>query len=249
MGVLRALASRRRVACAALAGLTLSMVALSPAHGFDTTSHTRFAGAEEPMGQTNGPVWTVQIAGGHVFAGGKFSSTRPAGAAEGTAESGQAFLAAFDANTGKPWPGFSHQLANDYAEGPATVFASALSPDGQTLYVGGDFNVVDGVRAEHLAAFDTGTGRFKSQVGWNGVNGSVRSLAVSPDGTTLYVGGTFSKANWTKREHLAAFDLRDGSLLAWSPSIGSAITGQVLRAEGLAVSADGSKVFVAGPFS
>ncbi|MGO4257219.1 outer membrane protein assembly factor BamB family protein [Marmoricola sp. RAF53] len=236
-----------RLAAALLAGAALAAPA-APAGAFDTGSHTRFSGGDSPMGQTDGPVLTVQVAGGHIFAGGRFRSTRPAAAAAGTGETGIGYLAAFDAVTGEPWTGFAHVLSNDYTNGLATVMSSALSPDRKTLYVGGDFNLVDGKRAEHLAAFDTTTGDFLGQVGAGGVNGSVRALAISPDGRTLYAGGTFTTANWQPRAHLAAFDLTDGSVTPFTARLGNPVSNQTLRAESIAVAADGSKAFVAGPF-
>lgn len=201
-----------------------------------------------PMEQTNGPVWASEIAGGRIYVGGAFTSTRPAGAAAGTNESGQAHLVAMDASTGQRIAGFAPVLRNTWDGSPGTVHAMALSPDKATLYVGGDFNEVNGQKAEHLAAFDTATGRFLGQVGWNGVNGSVRALDVSPDGRTLYVGGIFSAANWSARDRLAAFDLTGGGLTSWQPKMSVAVPGEGLRPTALAVSGDGAKVFVGGTF-
>ncbi|WP_126688267.1 hypothetical protein [Nocardioides ferulae] len=222
-------------------------LAVTPAAAYDA-EHTAMRGMPSPMGQANGPVWAVEVAGGRVYAGGGFTSTRPAGSAAGSGETGQAYLAAFDATTGAPVTSFAPRLENDYTGGPATVFATALSPDGRTLYVGGDFNRVDGQRAEHLASFDTATGAFLGEVGRNGVDGTVRSLAVSPDGRTLYVGGAFSRANWSARRDLAAFDLTTGELTSWAPVVSDNVSNEALRVVSLAVSGDGSRVFLAGPF-
>lgn len=188
------------------------------------------------------------MAAGRIYVGGGFTSTRPSGAAAGTAESDQGYLAAFDADTGEQVASFDPVLSNDYTNGPATVHAMALSPDGGTLAVGGDFNLIDGVRAEHVALFDTATGAFIEQVGYNGVNGTVRALAFSPDGATLYVGGIFNQANWSPRDRLAAFDLATGELLDWAPVMSGGIANEALRASALAVSADGGRVFVGGTF-
>ena len=222
-------------------------VLVSPAGAYES-GHTLMKGTTSAMGQTNGPVWTLQAAGGRIYAGGAFTSTRPSGAAAGSGESGQAYLAAFDATSGAPFSSFAPRLQNDYTGGPGTVFASALSPDGATLYVGGDFNLVDGQRAEHLARFDTATGRFRGGIGANGVDGTVRSLAVSPDGSTLFVGGAFSRANYSARHDLAAFDLRTGGLTTWAPTVSNNVSNEALRVVSLAVSSDGSRVFLAGPF-
>lgn len=234
---------------AALAtGSQLLVAAPAAAYTYETT-HTAMSGQPSAMGQTNGPVWAVEAAKGRIYAGGDFTSTRPAGAAAGTGETGQAYLAAFDGATGAPIPDFAPRLTNDWTNGPGSVYASAVSPDGATLYVGGDFNRIDGVRAEHVAAFDAATGAFKGQVGWNGVNNDVRAMAVSPDGKTLYVGGSFSKANWDARSYLAAFDVASGRLTSWSPQISVPVQNQPLGITSLAVSTDGSTVFVGGTFT
>ena len=232
---------------AASALLMLLGVTAVPAQAYDP-EHTTMRGSTSSMGQTNGPVWALEIAGGKIFAGGEFTSTRPSGAAPGTGETGQANLAAFDASTGAPLASFHPVLENDYTHGPGIVYAMALSPDQKTLYVGGNFNKVNGQRAEHLARFDTATGEFLGVVGGSGVDGTVRSLAVSPDGNTLYVGGGFSRAGWTTRHDAAAFDLRTGNVTAWAPVVSSAVSNEALRVVSLAVSSDGGRVFMAGPF-
>lgn len=241
----------RRGAFAALVVLLTALASAvamnAPVHAFDL-QHTLMKGSPTSMGQTNGPVYASQIAGGRIFVGGGFTSTRPSGAAEGSNETGQGYLAAFDASTGAPVASFHPVLSNDYSTNPPIVRALALSPDKQTLYVGGDFNLVDGQRAEHIAAFDTATGAFKGMVGWNGVNGFVQAIAPSPDGQTLYVGGSFNKANWSTRHDLAAFNLADKSLRSWAPVIATPTKNEGLRVAALAVSEDNNRVFVAGPF-
>lgn len=241
--------SLRRLLPAVL--LTLGLVATAvglPAGPAAAATATRFSPTPVAMDQTNGPVWDLEIAGGRIYAAGAFTSTRPAGSPAGSGETNQARLAAFDATSGTRITSFAPTLTNDWNNQPGTVYATALSPDKRTLYVGGDFNLVDGQRAEHLAKFDTATGAFLGQVGWNGVNGTVRSLAVSPDGTKLYVGGAFSVANWSNRDRLAAFDLTTDAVTDWAPVISVPVAREALRVESLAVSSDGAKVFVGGPF-
>jgi trimeric autotransporter adhesin len=49
------------------------------------------------------------------------------------------------------------------------------------------------------------------------VDGTVNAIA--DDGTTLYVGGDFTKVNGARRERLASFDNRTRKLSAWAPQI------------------------------
>ncbi|OJU57981.1 MAG: hypothetical protein BGO04_03670 [Microbacterium sp. 70-38] len=52
------------------------------------------------------------------------------------------------------------------------------------------------------------------------INGAVKSLALSPDKRTLYVGGSFTQVNGESRFNLAAFDVATGALLSFKAPIG-----------------------------
>lgn len=72
---------------------------------------------------------------------------------------------------------------------------SAILRVGDTVYLGGSFTQLtnpDGttVARNYLAAIDANTGQV---TGWNpDANGNVRSVALSSDGSRLYVGGDFT---------------------------------------------------------
>ncbi|WP_159433625.1 PKD domain-containing protein [Agrococcus sp. Marseille-P2731] len=73
------------------------------------------------------------------------------------------------------------------------------------------------------------------------VNGRIMAAATSPDGRTLYIGGSFTQVNGQARYRLAAFDVASGALLPnWRPGTNSTVFG-------LAVT--GSAVYVAGQFT
>ncbi len=197
-----------------------------------------------PMGQTNGTVYGLQYAAGRVFAGGNFTSIRPAGAPAGTDEIEQAYLAAFDATTGSPDEQFRHTFTNTWNGSPGIIYAVAASPDGSRIYVGGDFNNVDGVKQEHVAAFDTATGELIPSFGAEGVNGRVYAITATDE--AVYVGGTFTKSSWRTRLKAAAFTLA-GKALPWAPAITeSASTG--VSPIVFALAADAEKIFIGGSF-
>src|SRR3954468_15855917 len=88
--------------------------------------------------QTNDAVYGLAAANGNVYLGGQFTSVRPPGAALGTGEVARARLAAFSASSGALVTSFNHTVNG-------TIFAVTASPDGKTVYIGGDFSTVDGV--------------------------------------------------------------------------------------------------------
>ena len=66
-------------------------------------------------------------------------------------------------------------------------------------------------------------------------------MALSPDGSTLYVGGVFDHVNGVAHSDLAAFSTATGALTSWNPS-----TGAEVRA--IAVSPGGSSIYIGGAF-
>jgi hypothetical protein len=98
----------------------------------------------------------------------------------------------------------------------------AVSRDGATLYVGGNFARVAGRRRSGLAALKAGSGAI---LPWNpgpaapeDRNGpSIGALAASPDGSTIYVGGYFTAIGGRTRLILAAVDSKSGAALPWRP--------------------------------
>lgn len=132
----------------------------------------------------------------------------------------------------------------------AAVRTQALSANGRTLYLGGDFTqivtTVDGTQTRnHLAALNIFTLNSVSNsvlLGWNpDVDGIVRTLALSADGSVLYLGGDFSAVGGVARNHLASVSTASGAVLPWDPGADG-----VVRT--LALSADGATLYVGGDF-
>jgi beta-propeller uncharacterized protein DUF5122 len=100
----------------------------------------------------------------------------------------------------------------------------ALAQSGNTLYVGGKFAQLvspDGltkIKVKSLGRYDATTG--DGIAGWgpkitqDGKAGTVRALAVSGDGSVLYVGGTFNAVDGVTVKNFAAVSTSDGSLIA-----------------------------------
>jgi hypothetical protein len=181
-------------------------------------------------------------AGGVAYLGGEFTTmTAPGGGSTATRK----YLAAIDANG---------NLTGWNPKASGKVFALALSADGQSVYVGGDFSYISGVSVPKLAKVSLATGQpdpnFRP-----GVAGRVRALFLAGD--RLYVGGDFTTIGGQPRPKLAAVDPTSGALNPWTPPpLGS---GRYIGHTGIptpdyspgnvySVAVIGSKVFAAGNF-
>lgn len=186
-----------------------------------------------PTVQINGVAWTQSVAGTTVFAGGEFTSARPAGAAPGTNETPRANMLSYDIETG---------VMKSFA--PAVngrVLGSAVSPDGTRLYVAGGFTSVDGVARYRLAAFDTATGALIGN--WApGTNGAVIDIVATD--TTVYIAGEFTNVNNTPRTRVAALNAQTGAVLPFNPVLAGGY-----GARAVVVSPDASKVVIGGSFT
>ncbi|MFC9242858.1 LamG-like jellyroll fold domain-containing protein [Streptomyces sp. NPDC057136] len=184
--------------------------------------------------QTNGIVWSMAATDGVVYAGGTFSTVRPPDAAPGTGEQPAVNFAAFDAGTGAPT---GCTLSFTLASGTATVRALALSPDGNTLYAGGQFGAVNDVGVSNIAAIDTATCTPRQDFKIS-VSATVRALAVTSG--TVYLGGDFNSVGGQTRNKFAAVTT-GADLLPWTAN-----ADEVARA--VEVTPDGQHVLLGGDF-
>jgi WD40 repeat protein len=124
-------------------------------------------------------------------------------------------LAAVGAGTG------ASTAWNPVANG--TVGALAASRDGGRVYAGGALTSVGGVSRARLAALNASTGELDP--GWAPrANKPVYALALSPDGTRIYVGGDFTTVSGSARGYLAAVDVGTGAVNPqWNPAADSAV--------------------------
>ena len=117
----------------------------------------------------------------------------------------------------------------------------ALSRDGATLYVGGDFTILGGMNRDRLAKLDSATGQVDGA--WNpGSDNSVQVLVLSADGRRLYAGGGFTAIAGAPRSRLAALDADSGAAITgWDPGA----DGDVLD---MTLSGDGAILYLGGDF-
>ncbi|HXY72084.1 MAG TPA: delta-60 repeat domain-containing protein [Actinomycetota bacterium] len=157
-------------------------------------------------------------------------------------------------------PGMTPDTGCDTVRGK--VYSLVETSDHSTLYVGGKFSRV-GQSGEHpyfpvsLARFDEAT--CLGDPSWtpqvfesNGTEpGTVNGMALSPDGSTLYVVGKFALAcpspvgsACETRKNLAAFDTGTGALQPISENIANQVDTVLLASSGDVV----TKIYIGGPF-
>ena len=228
-----------------IAPMTLRRPPGSPANG--AVSRNRAAAFDAATGEllpwnpnVNGEVRALAVAPNQsrVYLGGKFSTVG------GLARKN---LAAVDPTSGAPqaWT----------ANAGSVVRSIVVRPDNSWVYIGGLFTQVKGQPRIRVAALTTATAAVVAGFAPSFEQPTVQcpprcapavaTLALTPDGGGLYVGGTFAMANGQPRNSVAKVDATTGALLAWDPNVYS--PGGVNHVLQLAVLVDGPETAVGIP--
>jgi hypothetical protein len=173
----------------------------------------------------NGEVYALEVSGSSVYAGGAFEfiGAFPRNALARVSATGEGDAEAWDPDV------------------IGQVYALAVPSPGTTVYAGGEFQQVDVLTRDNVAAFnasDASATSFAPVIG-----GEVDALAIS--GSTIGLGGEFRSAGDgasspapQRRSNLAAFDLTTGEASSWNPGANGTV--EVVLVSGSVIYAGGS---------
>ncbi len=198
------------------------------------------------MWQTNASVESIVTSGGVIYAGGYFTKVRPPGTSTGSSsEVARSYLAAFNASTGALVTTFNVTLN-------ARVNALAVSPNGSTLYVGGQFTTANGASRPHVAAINIPSGTLNTTFAPNPNHGVT---AITANASTVYLSGDFTTAKSTNQAYLASFSAANGAInkgfapVLTAPAASPLDTAPSAHGRALLLSPDGSRLLVGGGFA
>ncbi|MGO2610218.1 PKD domain-containing protein [Glutamicibacter ardleyensis] len=205
----------------------------APAEPDNPATPTSVTADALPTVQINGVVWSQVIIGDVVYAGGSFTSARPAGVPLGTQETPRHNILAYDIHTGTLISSFAPAFN-------AQILSLAASPDGTRLYVGGDFTEMNGQSAVRMVAINPEDGSRLENFDPQPSN-TVRAIVATD--SEVYLGGSFFRLGSAWRKQVAAVRASDAAVLTMRP----VVTGG--KVDSLALSPDGSKLAIGGQFT
>jgi hypothetical protein len=213
------------------------------------TSSKEVAGADRVIARIDGE-WQALGAGanstvrefardpvtGDVYAAGAFTSMDGVANTRG--------IARWD---GENWNAVGTGLGNGSVR--AIAIGPGQNPTVRTLYIGGDFTSVGGTTAFRIASYDI-DGNSWSEMGQDdGLDDTVRAIAVNRDGD-LYIGGNFvdSELSTITLNHLAFYDVSADSFVTvgFGPGLNMSTGGTVVY--GIEMDLDGRTPMISGLF-
>ncbi len=151
----------------------------------------------------NSTVLTMTQVGSRIIVGGSFTSVSPPGVQGGAQAVSRNYVFAFSAVTGQVDPGFAPTL-------DGMVEGLTPGPTVDTVYVGGYFSNVNGVKSKGITLLSTVTGAIVPGFAPAVLTGAVWSIV--PVGGRLLIGGTFAKAGGVAHSGLASLNPTTGAL-------------------------------------
>ncbi len=157
---------------------------------------------------------------------------------------GRSYIAAYDLATGALDLGFNPGVVGDHVQ---SIKGSA---DGNSIFVGGQYNAIGGVARNNLAKLSVTDGTVDPTFNPS-PDSYIKDMAVKTDGTALYVGGNFQNVAGQQSQFLAGLNPVTGAML---PDFTMPLSGPTNdNSEGgtraIAISPDQTRLMVIGNFT
>ncbi len=193
-----------------------------------------------------GVVYSIVQVGTWIVAGGSFSSVTPHGSSTAVSVDG---VVAFNQSTGALDTGFAPAL-----NGGVDVDAVLPGPTSNTVYVGGSFSTVNGVKSKGITLLNLSDGSIVSGFTPPALNGAVQAMRLS--GGRLYLTGGFTLVGTATHDGLATLNPSTGAL---DPFMAVQLTGHhnyngtsgadgAVGGRAMDISPDGTRAVVIGNF-
>ncbi len=240
---------RNRAAIVAIAGTVVlagaSVVGATPANavgsGVNWTTIPSPVPSKAYPNITDGTVYAITQVGNTIVVGGTFTAVTSGGKSFTRSN-----LLAFDATTGALSTTFAPTFDN-------TIQALAPGPTAGTVYVGGNFNTVNGVRSKGLTLLNVSSGGIVGGFRPAALNGIV--YAISLTSSRLYITGSFTTAGGATHDGIASLVPSSGAL---DPYMDIQLTGHhnyngtgakgAVGGRSMAVNPAGTRAIVVGNF-
>lgn len=230
----------RAIALGLTLALTVVGVAGTPAVAVQTSQTTIVSG--DPADWTphvlDGKVNAIVQVGTRMVVGGTFTQVQEAGSNKPILNRSGIF--SFDATTGKIDVGFNPSIAGE-------TRALLSSGDGSSVFVGGTFNVVNGVTSRKLTRLNVSDGAIRAGFKSPAFNGAISDLRLIRG--NLIAAGSFTSANSQTRTGLASVDAGSGTLNAFFNASLTDPRAGTMNADKMDVTPDGNRLVVIGNFS
>jgi len=253
----------RKLAAALAAALCVVLPVEGVAHAAGTAQSSPVSAtpSRATPNVLDGTVLAIAQVGSTVVLGGNFTKVANPGTTTAVSDpTNGRYIVAFDAGTGSVKTVFAPGL-----DGQVQTLLPGPTPN--TVYAGGSFANVGGVRAKGLALLDLATGKRVSSFAAIPMNGIVQTL--ERVGNRLFVGGTFTSLGGQARSGLASVDATTGAVdpfvqstvatnhnyVAGSPTCGSSnpppancTAKAAVGVSDIDVTPDGSRMVIIGNF-
>ncbi|HEY7174741.1 MAG TPA: hypothetical protein VH442_07480, partial [Micromonosporaceae bacterium] len=197
----------RKRSASLLALLTVGAVAttigVAAAAGTSQSSLVNSAPSTHTPNINNGAVNAIAEVGTTIIAGGTFSSVNPPGDTNSSHAVTRNFILAFDENTGVVSTTFVPTL-----DGAVETLKPGPTPG--TVYVGGDFNNVNGAKSKGVTLLNVSNGSTVSGFKPAAMNGVVFGMSLV--GNRLLVAGTFTTLAGVSHQGIGSLVATTGAL-------------------------------------